>query len=187
MCKVLILQLAFCGGLWLPSLFVSYMVRKTRRQILLWCCSYISSFSMHRKFMSPHMTFLCKCSLTEFIKSLILLWTGRWIPCLAWHGKLCPLYMHKLRHEKNCVPHAGWSASLIFQRIDIKFSLVSIYMYKDLSYQLNLWLPTLMTLSFRTDRSGQTVQTQIRLLLEEQSDKGLHCLLFLLHHFDKLP
>ena len=31
---------------------------------------------------------------------------------------------------------------------------------------------------FRTDRFGQTVQTQIRLLLEEQSDQGLHCLLF---------
>ena len=29
-----------------------------------------------------------------------------------------------------------------------------------------------MILSFRTDRSGQTVQTQIRLLLEEQSDQG---------------
>ena len=27
----------------------------------------------------------------------------------------------------------------------------------------------------------QTVQTQIRLLLEEQSDQGLHCLLFHLH------
>ena len=34
---------------------------------------------------------------------------------------------------------------------------------------------TVMILSFRTDRSGQTVQTQIRLLLEEQSDQGLHC------------
>ena len=40
---------------------------------------------------------------------------------------------------------------------------------------------TIMTLSFRTDRSGQTVQTQIRLLLEEQSDQGLHCLLFHVH------
>ena len=29
---------------------------------------------------------------------------------------------------------------------------------------------TVMIQSFRTDRSGQTVQTQIRLLLEEQSD-----------------
>ena len=46
---------------------------------------------------------------------------------------------------------------------------------------------TVMTLSFRTDRSGQTVQTQIRLLLEEQSDQGLHCLLFHFHHFDKIP
>ena len=46
---------------------------------------------------------------------------------------------------------------------------------------------TAMILNFRTDRSGQTVQTQIRLLLEEQSDQGLHCLLFHLHHFDKIP
>ena len=40
---------------------------------------------------------------------------------------------------------------------------------------------TVMILSFRTDKSGQTVQTQIRLLLEEQSDQGLHCLQFWLH------
>ena len=31
-----------------------------------------------------------------------------------------------------------------------------------------------IVLSFRTDRSGQTVQKQIRLLLAEQSDQGLH-------------
>ena len=43
-----------------------------------------------------------------------------------------------------------------------------------------------MILSFRTDRSGQTVQTQIRLLLEEQSDQGLHCLQFPLHLLDAL-
>ena len=45
---------------------------------------------------------------------------------------------------------------------------------------------TLMILSFLTDRSGQTVQTQIRLLLEEQSDQGLHCLQFPLHLLDAL-
>ena len=33
-----------------------------------------------------------------------------------------------------------------------------------------------MVISFRPGRSGQTVQTQIRLLLEEQFDLGLHCL-----------
>ena len=41
-------------------------------------------------------------------------------------------------------------------------------------------------LSIRTDRSGQTVQTQIRLLLQEQSDQGLHCLQFPLHLLDAL-
>ena len=45
---------------------------------------------------------------------------------------------------------------------------------------------TVMILSFRTDRPGQTVQTQIRLLLEEQSDEGLHCLPFRLHRLDPL-
>ena len=42
-------------------------------------------------------------------------------------------------------------------------------------------------LNFRTDSSGQTVQTQIRLLLEKQSDQVLHYLLFHLHVFDKIP
>ena len=42
-----------------------------------------------------------------------------------------------------------------------------------------------MILRFRPDRSRQTVQTKIRLLLEEQSDQGLHCLLFALHLFNE--
>ena len=47
-------------------------------------------------------------------------------------------------------------------------------------------LLTVMILSFRTDMPGQTVQTQIRLLLEEQSDQGLHCLPFRLDRLDSL-
>ena len=46
---------------------------------------------------------------------------------------------------------------------------------------------TVMILNFWTDRSRQEVQTKTRLLLEEQSDQGLHCLLFHLHVFDKVP
>ena len=46
---------------------------------------------------------------------------------------------------------------------------------------------TVLILSFRTDMSGQTVQTQIRLLLVEQSDQGLHCLLYHLHLFEENP
>ena len=40
---------------------------------------------------------------------------------------------------------------------------------------------TVIILNIGTDRSEQTVQTQIRLLLMEQSDQGLPCLLFCLH------
>ena len=50
-----------------------------------------------------------------------------------------------------------------------------------------LLVSTVMTLSFRTDWSGQTVQTQIRLLPEEQSDQGLHCLIYHLHLFNEIP
>ena len=39
-----------------------------------------------------------------------------------------------------------------------------------------------MMLSFRTDKFGQTVHTQIRL----QSDQGLHCLQFPLRLLDEL-
>ena len=49
-----------------------------------------------------------------------------------------------------------------------------------------LLICTVMILSFRTDMPGQTVQTQIRLLLEEQSVHGLHCLPFRLHRLDSL-
>ena len=41
-----------------------------------------------------------------------------------------------------------------------------------------------MILSFWTVMPGQTLQTQIRLLQEEQSDQGLHCLPFRLHRLD---
>ena len=44
----------------------------------------------------------------------------------------------------------------------------------------------IMILSFWTDRPRQTVHTQIRLLLEKQSDQGLHCLQFPLHLLDAL-
>ena len=45
---------------------------------------------------------------------------------------------------------------------------------------------TVMILSFRTDWSGQIVQTQIRLLLEEQSDQGLHYLQYCVHLLNAL-
>ena len=39
---------------------------------------------------------------------------------------------------------------------------------------------TVKNLSIRTDRTDKTAKNLIRLLLEEQSDRGLHCLSFCL-------
>ena len=40
---------------------------------------------------------------------------------------------------------------------------------------------TIIYLSFRADKSEQTVKTEIRLVLEEQSKQELHCLHFCVH------
>ena len=45
----------------------------------------------------------------------------------------------------------------------------------------------IIILNFWANKSWKTVQTQIRLLLEEQSYLGLHCLLFHLHLFGEIP
>ena len=46
--------------------------------------------------------------------------------------------------------------------------------------------PTVQILCIGTDRSQQTVQTKIRLLLRKQSDQGLRCLPFHQHLLDAL-
>ena len=50
----------------------------------------------------------------------------------------------------------------------------------------NLLQDTVQILCIGTDRSQQTVQTKIRLLLKKQSDQGLHCLPFHQHLLDVL-
>ena len=45
---------------------------------------------------------------------------------------------------------------------------------------------TVQILCLGTDRSQQTVQTKIRLLLKKQSDQGLRCLPFHQHLLDAL-
>ena len=45
---------------------------------------------------------------------------------------------------------------------------------------------TVQILCIGTDRSQQTVETKIRLLLKKQSDQGLHCLSFHQHLLDAL-
>ena len=59
--------------------------------------------------------------------------------------------------------------------------------YRQTFQENGEFLNNIMILSFRTNMSGQTVQAQIRLLLEEQSDQGLHCLLFHLHLSEENP
>ena len=45
----------------------------------------------------------------------------------------------------------------------------------------------MFTLNILTERHEQTVQTQIKLLLQEQFDQGLHCLPFNQQFLDTLP
>ena len=54
------------------------------------------------------------------------------------------------------------------------------------NFVVNNLCQTLMILSFLTDWSVRIVQTQIRLLLEKQSDQGLQYLQYCLHLLDAL-
>ena len=56
---------------------------------------------------------------------------------------------------------------------------VKIFLSKNILY---LAVAYHKTLSIRTDRTDKAEKTLIRLLLEEQSDQGLHCLSFYLLH-----
>ena len=71
------------------------------------------------------------------------------------------------QHSSNC----SGLCSMIPFRVFLEHPLHVLYL--ALKYMSTI----VMTLNSRTDRFGQTVQTQIRLLLEEQSDQGIHCLL----------
>ena len=62
--------------------------------------------------------------------------------------------------------------------------LFSVVMARDLLGTLTL--ATVQILCIGTDRSQQTVQTKIRLLLKKQSDQGLRCLPFHQHLLDAL-
>ena len=59
------------------------------------------------------------------------------------------------------------------------------YLYLSEHHSINFVL-TVQILCIGTDRSQQTVQTKIRLLLKKQSDQGLRCLPFHQHLLDAL-
>ena len=63
----------------------------------------------------------------------------------------------------------------VMRRLILTYLHVFIFECCSDSFILKNQSSTVMILRFWTNRPGQTVQTQIRLLLEEQSDQGLHC------------
>ena len=82
-----------------------------------------------------------------------------------------------LNVRNSCFSYVYFPGDVAWKVADGRFSIQDMYSKTS---------PTVMILSFRTDRSEQTVQTQIRLLLEEQSGQGLLCLPFHLHCLDSL-
>ena len=65
---------------------------------------------------------------------------------------------------------------------DKKIWVTYLFCYKTVFFSLS----TVQILCIGTDRSQQTVQTKIRLLLKKQSDQGLRCLPFHQHLLDAL-
>ena len=110
-------------------------------------------------------------------------WTEKW--CYSLYKLTC-----NGTHKKHTSSKKSKHFKSIFENVvSIFISLFSVFLsiYHDFTTGIIVDIEsTVMILSFRADRPGQTVQTQIRLLLEEQSDQGLHCLPFRLHRLDSL-
>ena len=70
--------------------------------------------------------------------------------------------------------------------IVISHYLSSVIHLSSITYLVKMLESTVHILYIGTDRSQQTVQTKIRLLLKKQSDQGLHCLPFHQHLLDAL-
>ena len=63
---------------------------------------------------------------------------------------------------------------------------IHVLFKKQIVSYMELLGNTVQILCIGTDRSQQTVQTKIRLLLKKQSDQGLRCLPFHQHLLDAL-
>ena len=65
---------------------------------------------------------------------------------------------------------------------DFEIATVVVFFFQRNYYKIL----TVQILCIGTDRSQQTVQTKIRLLLKKQSDQGLRCLPFHQHLLDAM-
>ena len=84
-------------------------------------------------------------------------------------------------HKDWFIPNY-WYLKVIFQSQKIYFEISIVWDNRI----LNVNKSTVQILCIGTDRSQQTVQTKIRLLLKKQSDQGLCCLPFHQHLLDAL-
>ena len=87
-----------------------------------------------------------------------------------------PVQLQYSKFSTISAQHMKLRCSIICSRV---YTLTHLKMNKNIISGRLLF--TVKILNIGTDRSEQTVQTQIRLLLMEQSDQGLLCLLFCLH------
>ena len=88
-----------------------------------------------------------------------------------------PLFKRKSKFGKGVDNSEDDFSSVEDVRMAFSFKNLESFQKAQVKQKVN----TVMILIFRTDRSGQTVQTQFKLL-----DQGLHCLLFCLHLLDLL-
>ena len=86
--------------------------------------------------------------------------------------------LETLWYQKLC-----WTVSL--ENLHFAYAKTKVSAFSHCIYSIIPLLPTVMIKVF--GQIVQTVQTHIRMLLEEQSDQGFDYLLFHLHLFEEIP
>ena len=167
-----------------PSLFVCMSIRYPWLLIFFLLFLFYGPSTHFRSFQSQSVTLTTlHCSWASLLGRLpvlsayLLPITDNWSSWIRGRGIMAvEISSWPSLHERMCWTWGSNSGPLACQR-----DMLPIGLLRPAISQF-----TVIFLSFRTDRYWQTVQTQIRLLLEEQSDQGPHCLQFPLHRLDAL-
>ena len=147
--------------------------------------TYIAIISSQFWLCCKHNTFMLWCKL---LRELYILWSHRVINCFI-NNNLCAVDGSDAEsryntgiltgHHHGISDSGNWFCRCLLSSWKEAGSLG--LKQKSLKGGVSPVWATVIILNIGTDRSEQTVQTQIRLLLMEQSDQGLLCLLFCLH------
>ena len=163
-------------------LICTFVVRKWLKQVFSWCCSYHPDTVLTYPASAQQIWAASKEDPAPFFYHFVMSQLDfepmiSCIRCRYSSVRTNGAIRYALLSFLTMFPDLSFQMQQNFRYVPIKLAYPkfwNIHMNKETNktYKLNT---TVMILSFRTDRSEPTAQSQIRLLLKEKSELVLHC------------